>query len=213
MLLPFLRFRGIRRLDGLVISHADLDHAGGAAPLLAGVDTGNVWSGEALADSSLSSRPCAAGEAWHYDEVRFEFLYPPTAAVRDGNDASCVLLISAGAYRILLPGDIERPAERALLQAGRVPQVTAVIVPHHGSLTSSSLPFVAALRPALAIVSARFGNHWGLPRQEVVARWRRAGAQVLTTSTAGAVSMRLCARDGLQAVTRQRSVQRRIWHE
>ena len=213
VLLPFLRYRGVDRLDALVVSHADLDHAGGVDRLLAEVETGQVWTGEALPHPGVPMQRCAAGEAWDYDAVRFEFVYPLPGAVLDGNDASCVLLISAGEHRVLLPGDIERPAERELVQSGRVPPVAVVVVPHHGSQTSSSLPFVAALRPTLAIVSARYGNHWRLPGQDVVARWQRAGAEVLTTAADGAVGMRLCAGEGLRSLRRERSVRRRIWHE
>ncbi len=212
-LLPFLRFRGVSKLDALIVSHADLDHAGGVTALLAGIKTDKVWSGEALPAPGTRSRPCVAGEAWLYDGIRFEFVYPSSTVTYDGNDASCVLLVTAGTHRILLPGDIERPAERMLVQTGSLPAVTAVVVPHHGSLTSSSLPLVAALRPELAVVSAGFGNHWGLPRQEVVMRWQQVGAEVVTTGTAGAVGMRVCAHSGLQTVTRQRRERHRIWQE
>ena len=213
VVLPYLTYRNVDKLDALVVSHADLDHAGGVTALLDSMQVEQLWSGESLPDTGSPARRCAAGETWRYDDVQFEFVHPMVDKERDGNDASCVLLITAGSHRILLPGDIERPAERALVQGGRLLPATAVIVPHHGSLTSSSLPFVAALRPAYAVVSARHGNRWDLPRPEVVTRWQNVGAEVLTTSTSGAVSMRLCAAGGLTSVTRHRRAQRRIWHE
>jgi competence protein ComEC len=212
-LLPFLGYRGIRRIDKLVVSHADLDHSGGVATIRENVDVLDVLAGESLPGLEPAARSCVAGDSWHYDGVQFDFLHPSTELRHQGNDASCVLMIKTGAHRVLLTGDIERPAEEELIRDGRIPTVDAVIVPHHGSRTSSSLPFVRALSPSLAIVSASYGNRWGFPKQDVVARWQSTGAQVLATSTSGAIGLRLCAAGGLVSVTRQRAMQRRIWHE
>jgi competence protein ComEC len=91
--------------------------------------------------------------------------------------------------------------------------VDVVVVPHHGSRTSSSAAFVSALRPGLAIVSAGFGNRWGFPKPEIVTRWRTAGSEVLATATSGAVSLHACA-DAKPIVSRRyRPARRRIWHE
>jgi competence protein ComEC len=147
------------------------------------------------------------------DGIDFKFLYPGAGGKLSGNDASCVLQISAGSHRLLLTGDIERAAEAELLRSGNLQTVDVVVVPHHGSRTSSSPSFVQALRPELAIISAGFGNRWGLPHAEVIERWRASGAQVLTTAASGAISLRLCEQGGIEALSRQRVRQRRIWHE
>jgi competence protein ComEC len=114
---------------------------------------------------------------------------------------------------MLLTGDIEQPAEAWLVRSGDLPTVDVVSVPHHGSLTSSSVPFVRALRPSIAIVSAGHGNRWGLPKQKVVDRWSAAGAKVVTTATSGAISLRLCEDQGVASLTHHRATRRRIWHE
>jgi competence protein ComEC len=212
VVLPFLASRGIRALDQLVVSHSDLDHSGGVETILGSLPVATVLAGERLGDS-MEQRACRAGSTWVSGGVGFEFLYPPATAGTAGNDASCVLQISAGGSAVLLPGDIEREAEQALLREGALRPVTAVIAPHHGSATSSSRGFVAALRPSLVVVPAGFGNRWGLPDSEVVARWQAVGARVETTADSGAIQFTVCRSDGIGPVTSQRDRQRRIWHE
>jgi competence protein ComEC len=211
LLLPFLEKRGIRRVDTLIVSHADLDHAGGVGSLLAGIDVRELRYGELL--TMANGRKCVAGDHWESDAVRFSFLHPSADSRHQGNDASCVLLIEAGHFRALLTGDIERPAEADLARSGSLPTVDVVIVPHHGSRTSSSPPFVMALKPAVAIVSAAYGNRWGLPKDDIIGRWQAVGAEVFGTADSGAIGMRLCRQGGLVSLKRQRDSQRRIWHE
>ena len=213
VVIPFLSSRGIKRIDTLVVSHADLDHAGGVPAILKTVDVGEVIYGERVATGSTASRYCVAGESWQQDGVTFRFLHPGADASFAGNDASCVLQVEAGQRRLLLTGDIERAAEESLLQSSVLEAVDAVVVPHHGSRTSSSAAFVNALRPYLAIVSAGFGNRWGLPKPEIVTRWREAGSEVLATATSGAVSLRACADAKTIVSSRYRLARRRIWHE
>jgi len=213
VVMPFLQARGIDRVDLLVVSHADLDHSGGFESLATGVDVVDTRLGEMLTKETHATDYCRAGESWYRDGVRFSFLHPQTDSLYQGNDASCVLLIEAGAHRLLLTGDIERPVEEHLVRDGQLPPVDVIIVPHHGSRTSSSLPFVRALSPQIAVASAGFGNRWGFPKDEVVRRWREAGATVYATATSGAIGMRLCDGGGLVSLTQNRVQERRIWHE
>ena len=213
VILPFLESRGIDRIDRLVVSHSDLDHAGGVRAIVAGIELGQVVAGEPLSDLTGTFRRCRAGEHWTYDGVGFHFLHPPAEAVYSGNDASCVLQIEAGPYRLLLTGDIERHVEAALVRARAIGPVEVVVVPHHGSGTSSSMAFVRALRPAIAIVSAGFHNRWGFPKDDVVQRWQAVGAEVLETATSGAISIRMCEDANRVQVRQHRQERRRIWHE
>jgi competence protein ComEC len=212
VVLPFLAGRGVNRLDELVISHADLDHAGGVSSLVRDLPVASLRIGEALDGPAVAQR-CSAGTSWRADGIAFEFLYPDANSDVSGNDASCVLQVSAGSHRLLLTGDIEGAAEAELLRSGKLQAVDVVIVPHHGSRTSSSPSFVRALDTDLAIISAGFGNRWGLPHVEVVERWRASGAEVLTTAASGAISLSLCEQSGIEALIRHRVRQRRIWHE
>jgi competence protein ComEC len=212
VVLPFLASRGIDALDDIVVSHADLDHAGGLDTIRAAIRVNRVFVGEPVTGVA-KARACRANHGWEAAGVRFEFLNAPGASPGSGNDASCVLQVSAGTQRVLLPGDIEREAERRLLRQGRIGPVNVVIAPHHGSATSSSPEFVDALAPSLVIVAAGFGNRWGLPDAGVVRRWQQAGAKVLTTAESGAVRFEACAGAGIGPVYRHRLAKRRIWHE
>lgn len=211
--LPFLARQGVRRLDRVIVSHADLDHAGGVDDVINSVSVARFLTSEPLARLGEAQSRCESGEHWEWDGVRFEFLHPRRASPWSGNNASCVLVVAAGRERLLLPGDIEAPAELVLAWRGRLPRSTVVVVPHHGSRTSSSPALVEETRPLLAIVSAGYGNRWGFPKADVVARWQAAGARVVVTATSGAVSQRLC-RDGVsQPAVPSRQQRRRYWHD
>ncbi len=198
-------------VDALVVSHGDLDHRGGANSVLA-ARAGRARSGGAVGRAPLprARSPCRRGQRWTWDGVQFEMLHPARSARASDNDSSCVLLVRSGAGSVLLAGDVEADAESEIVDSG-LPRATSVVVPHHGSRTSSTAPFVAASRPALALVSAGYRNRWGLPRREVVERWRAAGARVLTTADSGAIEITFAA--GRPPLAREyRQTQRRYWH-
>jgi competence protein ComEC len=186
VIVPWLRHRGWTSVHRLVISHGDNDHAGGAADVLAAVPAGAVVSGEHGVE-----RPCRAGTRWAWDGVQFDFLHPDDAAYGD-NDGSCVLRVTAGRHRALLTGDITAAVE-GLLPPDDV-AADVVTVPHHGSRTSSSEGFVAAVGARWAAVGAAHANRWNFPRADVVARWEGAGATVVVTARDGAVQYRLGGR-------------------
>lgn len=211
VILPFLRSQGIQRIDQLLVSHADLDHAGGVTAIAAAMPVRRALAGEALA--GMPAEQCRSGQAWTYDGIKFSVLHPRAGTQLDGNDRSCVLLVEAGEFRMLLTGDIERAAELELVRTGGLPAVQVATVPHHGSRTSSTQPFVTALAAEFALVSAAFGNHWGLPKNDVLQRWRASGARVMNTADSGAIELQACADSGLRSIRRYRVVNHRIWHE
>ncbi|MFQ5609236.1 MAG: ComEC/Rec2 family competence protein, partial [Woeseiaceae bacterium] len=208
VLLPFLRDRGIASVDELVISHADNDHAGGAADVIDNVVVGRVLAGEPV--EGIDTERCEAGMTWYWRYVRFVVLHPGDKADA-GNDASCVILAHIGDHRVLFSGDIESGVEAALVRSRVLSPVDVVIVPHHGSRTSSTGPFVRAVEPDIAIVSAAYRNHWGFPKPDVVARWRSVGARVLTTADSGAINIRICVDSGTAVPREWRKQRRRIW--
>lgn len=210
VVLPYLSKQGVRKIDGLVVSHSDIDHSGGAAAVLAGVEVARVLAGEPDALRTGKAIACRRGQVWRWDDVSFRVLHPPAAGRHSGNDASCVMLVEAGDVRLLLTGDIESGVEQALAGLGAV---DAVLVPHHGSDTSSSNAFVRAVSADLALVSAGHRNRWGLPRPAVVRRWQESGATVLVTARDGAIGFRLCDRAGIAGLSRHRQQSRRLWHE
>jgi competence protein ComEC len=207
IVVPALRSDPHRGLDLILVSHSDNDHSGGVASVLASFSDADVIVGPDVDRFEASN--CFRGERWDWDGVAFSFLHPDTAFPRRGNDSSCVLLIESPYGSVLIPGDIERAGERRLLAADNL-HADVVIVPHHGSATSSSLAFTRAVSPSLALVSAGFRNRWGFPRGEVRQRWNDVGANMLVTGESGAIRVILTGRG--MTVVQERILRRRYWH-
>lgn len=184
---PFLHANGARRIERAIQSHSDLDHRGGFDDLRRAVPIEH-WLGTA-------AWPCTAGQRWHRDGVRFEVLWPMAMARGwSDNDASCVVRVSLGGVPLLLlPGDVEARAE-AVLAVQSTLHADVVIVPHHGSITSSSAAFVAAAKAREAWVPNARRRGWQMPHPEVVRRWQTHGAILRETAMESDISSRLCAR-------------------
>jgi competence protein ComEC len=215
---PFLRATGTRRVDGMIVSHEDNDHAGGAASVLAAVPVDWLASSlpgdHSLHASANDSIACHAGQRWEWDGVRFEMLHPQPgheAERMKANNRSCVLLVAAASTRVLIAGDIEARAEREMLARHRFLRAEILVVPHHGSTTSSSAEFLAAVQPEIAIFSAGYRNRFGHPRPEVIARYRAGGSRILRSDQHGAVLLEIDAA-GVR-VSLQREARRRYWQD
>ncbi len=212
VLLPYLRRAGVGEIDLLVLSNADADHVGGAGKLLRQIPVRRLLSGQAAELAELGAEPCRAGSEWTWDGVRFRLLHPPSGEHWRGNDSSCVLAVENAAGRILLPGDIEAPAERALLAAyGGKLASRILLAPHHGSATSSTPELVAAVRPDFVLYSTGYRNRFGFPRPVVSQRWSAARALGLATADTGAIEFRLGADGRLHGPRLARQRQRRHW--
>ncbi|MEX1994626.1 MAG: DNA internalization-related competence protein ComEC/Rec2 [Steroidobacteraceae bacterium] len=209
-LVPFLRSRGIRRIDRLVLSHRDMDHAGGAPLLQDAFEIGRTVV-QQDAGQTAGADTCHQGERWQWDQIDFHVLHPPAGMAGSDNDRSCVLSIRGRGGSALLLADPESTAEQALLAMPLAADV--VLLPHHGSKSSSTHALVVAVAARLGIASSGFGNRWGMPAGEVVARWRAAGTTVLNTATAGAVRVQFGGgRDGIKVATERRDT-RRWWRQ
>ena len=207
VVLPYLHHRGVRRIDALVVSHGDLDHAGGAKSLLAGMPIATTLRGPSV--HGLGGDLCLRSQRWIWDGVAFEVMHPLGEAVSDDNDSSCVLRIHGRGGSALLTGDIEGDAEALLVAAG-LTHVDVVVVPHHGSRTSSTPEFVSALQPQTVVFSAGYRNRWGFPRADVVARWTAAGALDYTTADSGAIEVSF-RNEAPVAVSEYRRTHARYW--
>lgn len=186
VVIPALHAVGVRRLDMLMVSHGDNDHAGGA-PAVA-----RMWPQAALTGSEpkrthLPLEPCRTGQHWTWDRVDFRVLHPDGAWPEGSNDGSCVLLVSGSGGRMLLTGDITRLVEPVVADHIAPGPPLVLLVPHHGSKTSSSRTFLDALKPRLAVASAGWHNRFGHPAPVVAARYRQARIPLLVTADAGAV--------------------------
>ena len=145
--------------------------------------------------------------------MNFSVLHPPPLFPYMHNDSSCVLRVEAGGRVALFPGDIGRHVEARLVRehAGQL-KAELLIVPHHGSMSSSSEPFIARVSPRWAVMSTGAENRFHLPRAEVVDRYRLAGAEILDTARTGALRFRLDA-SGATLLSSRRQDQRRYWRE
>lgn len=204
IVVPVLRALGIQ-LDAMVVSHADSDHAGGAASV-AHAFPNAAWMG-------AGGVPCVHGQMWDWDGVRFEMLHPfqamsPAPTVQS-NASSCVLRVqSRTGQRLLLTGDIEQRQEQALMQRGVDVQADALVVPHHGSPTSSSAEFLAQVQPSIAVVQVGYRNRFGHPAPTVLQRYAALGVHVVDTPTCGAVQWRSWQPTAVQC---ERAIARRYW--
>jgi competence protein ComEC len=194
VLLPLLRARGERQVDLLMLSHGDTDHIGGAASLMAGVSvralSTSLDPAHPLLAGAVPAQRCQAGQAWTWDGVGFEVLHPAPEAYatpQRPNALSCVLRVQGTFGSALLTGDIEAAQETALVQRlGAEPAIGLLLVPHHGSRTSSTPALLDALAPRLAVVQAGYRSRYGHPAPDVLARYAERGIPVVRSDACGA---------------------------
>jgi competence protein ComEC len=217
VILPYLRARGIGALDAMVVSHADADHSGGALAILENIRVS--WASTSLpaAHAIVRAAPrhtrCEAGQGWTWDGVRFEMLHPSAESYGHTglkpNARSCVLRVSAGGKSMLLAGDIEAAQEaELLLRAPASLPADVLLAPHHGSGTSSTPPFLAAVRPGVAIFQVGYRNRYHHPQPAVFERYRSLGIDRLRTDETGALTLEF---NGQLSVERCRVANPRYW--
>ena len=240
VIVPYLRRQGIAALDGVIISHPHDDHYGGAFAVIDALPVRHLvasWPVEEGGDVTVGTqtvsrrdanaaalpplwrhagargivrRRCRAGDAWQWDGVGFETLWPSDPAMRaPPNHTSCVLRITNGRHTILLTGDIESPQEAALLQAGSDVRADVLLAPHHGSATSSTPAFIDAVSPRHVVFQAGFRNRHRHPNARVMTRYAARGIQQYRSDADGAV--RFIARGPTLHVETVRRDQRRYW--
>lgn len=231
-IMPFLRSQGIRKLDVLVVSHADIDHAGGVRSLLQGLAVEQSYSSfdlagylereagllgvpQQLPPVPLAMSPCGYGAGWQIDGVAFEFLWPlkPVQSNRPvsrkkRNDDACVLRIRGKFHSVLLPGDIGAAQEALLVDRGLEP-LDLVLAAHHGSKNSSSPQFVSAVQASHVVAQAGLWNRYGHPSPQVEDRWKEAGVRFWRTDRHGAVTVK--SRPARLSIHGEREFSRRYW--
>lgn len=216
---PFLLANGVSRIDTLVVSHGDADHAGGVPAVLAAVDVGQVLGGlppahriwDAGQAYGVDRLRCAAGQRWQWDGVWFEMLWPdPGPLPTVSNEQSCVLKVSAPGMRALLTGDIGAASERALVRRFREAlSADLLIVAHHGSATSSTEPFLDSVHPRVAVFQVGYRNRFRHPHPRVWSRFAERGIALARTDRDGAVRIEL--EDGRLSLERYRQTHPRYW--
>lgn len=210
VLVPFLRHAGIAGIDTLIVSHGDNDHIGGSTSLLAAVPTTHMFS--SVPERLTGAEPCVAGQRWIWDDVTFEILHPPPDSSLKGNNRGCVLRVESRYGSVLLPGDIGARAERELLLE-REPELAAevLVIPHHGSRSSSTESFIETVHPRLALLPVGYRNRYHHPHPDVMKRYRERGVAVMASPAAGAIDVHL--EPAGPSVHRFRDEHRRYWFD
>lgn len=208
---PALRSLGVSRLDTVLVSHGDNDHAGGVPAVLRNFPEATLIAPEGWAGIGRPMHSCRRGQRWEWDDVGFEILHPPPLLPYLRNDSSCVLRIEAAGRVALLPGDIGRHVETRLVkeQARRL-AADVLIAPHHGSGSSSSGDFLDAVRPGIALFAVGADNRFGLPKADVLQRYRALGTVLHDSAGSGAIRLTLGAK-GVTVRERYRFDHPRYW--
>ena len=209
---PFLRAAGIGRLDGMIVSHNDSDHSGGAISVLHALPVdwlaSSLVAGNPILAEARRTLPCYAGQSWQWDGVRFDVLHPALENYQNertkSNDRSCVLKITSRHGSVLLPADAEKLSEQEML--ARSPDLLparVLVAGHHGSKSSSSEEFVAQVHPQTVVFTVGYRNRYDHPKLEVSERYRRFGAMQRRSDADGALLFRF----------EQQGIQMQAWRE
>lgn len=208
VVLPTLRKLGVDGIDLMLISHAHADHAGGARAVAQGLPVKHVLGGEpAELPNEWQAAGCESGRRWTWDGVNFELWQ--WAHARESNPKSCVLQIEASGERMLLTGDIDMAAERALLESPLAIPTDWLQSPHHGSRSSSSMALLDRLRPKAVLISRGQGNSFGHPHPTVLARYQKYGMAIYDSADQGAIHLQL----GRFEAPRSMRLERRFWRD
>ena len=230
--MPYLHHLGITEINTLLISHGDNDHIGGLSSILRDMPVNTVLTSVPERISGEKALKCNDMQSWEWDGVRFEIVFPPPdlnsplnpgpqhmRSLMSGNNGSCVLKVSSAGGSVLFTGDIEKPAENYLLRGQLNPEwqnrlkADVLVVPHHGSNTSSTLPFIRAVDPEYSLIPVGYRNRFRLPRERIVARYKAMGAIVLDTASSGAIEFYFSTNDGVGKPERFRVENRRFFNQ
>lgn len=214
---PYLRSRRADKVDMLMISHADRDHAGGTARLIQDWPVIQKLSGEPARLQQVYGiagfEACHHNQAWWWDEVKFEILAPGLFPVADHNDASCVLKVGRGEQSVMITGDLSARHERLLVEHYGPDDLrsSVLVAGHHGSQHSTHQAWLQALQPDLVLFSAGYRNRYGFPQPDTLARVAQQNADWLNTACSGAIQIRFTSQ-GWQLVETQRQSRQRWFH-
>ncbi len=217
VVVPYLRSQGIRELDYLIISHGDADHIGGAAAILELYPNAEVIGQDLENLNTENKKACNEGGSWQWDGVDFRFISPPageqflSSGGKKRNNRSCVLQVSSESGSVLFSGDIEKKIEYQLIEKyGDKLASDVLIVPHHGSNTSSTSDFIQTVDPEISVISVGYRNRYKLPSSKVISRYKQSEHTVIQTAKSGAITIKMDGVDGI-SIERYRQVAQKYW--
>jgi competence protein ComEC len=220
IVVPFLRGEGVRKLDALVVTHDDEDHAGGARSVIDARSPGWVLTSVPKErDYLVSAREvmrCEVGDGWRWDGVEFDVLHPTSSAydeTRKTNNMGCVIKITAPGGTVLMTADIEKLVEAEMVaRAGDELKSDVLIVPHHGSKTSSTEALLDAVKPTLAVLPVGYRNRFRHPHPDVEARYVARSIPIRRTDWEGAITLKFATDSmGKPSIESYRSHRQRYW--
>jgi competence protein ComEC len=204
VVVPYLKRRGLGRIDRVLLSHPHPDHYGGLTAVLESLPVGEFWrNGQTFPDETferlletvrqkgIPEKILKGGDRFDWEGLTIEVLYPSRIdPLKNMNDNSLVVRISSGEAQFLFPGDIEKRGEEFLQDSDSL-RATVLKIPHHASRTSSSVPFIDTVHPQYAVASLGEDNFFGFPHPGVLEKYERRGVKVYRTDRDGAVTFRV----------------------
>ncbi|MCW8911425.1 MAG: DNA internalization-related competence protein ComEC/Rec2 [Gammaproteobacteria bacterium] len=214
VVLPFLKARGIHQLDKMIVSHGDNDHIGGAQSILEAIKVDHLTGQDLNSLRHDNKSLCQQGDAWQWDGINFQILHPDSSGLyQKRNNYACVLRISSSYGSLLVTSDIEKRAEQRILRdhAGQL-KSDVMIIPHHGSKTSSTEPFIEAVSPHYALVSSGYRNRFGHPKKIILSRYRARNITLLNTTDMGAIDILFNQQQGVAKPVSYRAMSGNYWN-
>ena len=210
VIVPFIRQKNIKKLDMLIVSHKDNDHRGGLGSIQQELEIDKLISSY----EEKGSDPCYTGQQWNWDGVLFEMLNPSgSATYKKRNNGSCVLKVSAGDKSVLLSADIEKKAEKRLVdEQYEKLKSTYLVAPHHGSKTSSSARFLDAVNPEYILIPVGYKNRYRMPHSDVLERYNDRKIPIMETYRTGAITVRIGQKPTRKIPKQYRKDNQKYWN-
>lgn len=213
VVVPYLRQLSVDHIDRLVISHGDSDHIGGAQSVISNITVGELTGQDIENLAHSNKKSCTQGERWQWDGIDFEFLHPDESTYKRRNNRSCLLKVSGPGGRLLLAGDMEKKVEiRLVSRQKQALKADVLVVPHHGSKTSSSKHFIEAVNPQIALFPVGYRNRYRLPNKDIVARYRASGADLYSSGYSGAIRILFDPGTGVSIDDEYRKNHHKYWN-
>jgi competence protein ComEC len=197
VVVPYLKAQGVQAINHLIVSHLDNDHRGGLQGILENMNVETLSASEQPGTINQRVHLCRAGQSWQWDGVYFSFLNPiESIPYKKQNNRSCVLKVENGYHSLLLTADIEKEAEKVLIkQKNKQISSEILLIPHHGSKTSSTISYLKAVNPSMALVNAGYLNRYHFPTKQIQERYQSLGIPILNTAEEGAITITFPADD------------------